>query len=235
MRTIVQSYYNMKLNAIKTATSLQREIDKSRKEDLKLQKDLYGAVNTSAAPDLTGEHISNEALFGNLFGGGLDTFYSATSSPVGPIPVNPPVQQQLSVPEPTILSSPPVPQEKEPVTVEINKTKEYNPSTIREEIKEDSKEINKAADQPGIIPQPKGQAKTIVNAQGVEVPIYTEGPDDFGDQSASFTNARLSYENIELANNPNVKRIFKFNEKENMGWLTFYDVEKNEEIKGRVS
>lgn len=77
--------------------------------------------------------------------------------------------------------------------------------------------------------------RIIKNAQGHDVPIYAEGPDDFITGKKTFTDAKLAYENIELSRDPNVEKVFKFNEQEGMGWLTYYDMVNKEEVKGKGS
>lgn len=71
----------------------------------------------------------------------------------------------------------------------------------------------------------------IKNALGQEIPIYEDGPEDFIENAKTYSNAKLSYENIEIGKNPNIKKVFKFNRERNEGWVVNYDFEKKEEVK----
>lgn len=106
MRSIVQRFFDMKMNAIKARASLIREIDKSRKEDLKLHKDLTGSAPAGGANLLPNDHMSDTTLMSNLFSGGVDNFFLSTqynTPKTNDIPVsainNPPTP--VSTPSPT--------------------------------------------------------------------------------------------------------------------------------------
>ena len=71
----------------------------------------------------------------------------------------------------------------------------------------------------------------IKNALGQEIPIYEDGPEDFLENAKTYSNAKLSYENIEIGKNPNIKKVFKSNRERNEGWVVNYDFEKKEEVK----
>lgn len=220
MRTIHQNFFRMKLDAIKTRASLEREMDKSRKEDIKLMKDITGSVPTNIANTIGDERSSDRNFMSNIFSSGVDGFFAATTtSPNNNIPI---VQ---SLPPAPIAQPLPVPA-KEPVVTNIGEKEQVNTSTIMEEVKQNF-------DYSNIIDEQKQVQAVIKNANGEDVPIYAEGPSDFIKDEGAFSNAKLAYENISLARNPNVQKVFKFNEDLGMGWLAFYDMEKKEEIKNK--
>lgn len=113
MRNVSLQLYKTKLDAIKSKAALEREIDKARKEDIKLYKDVNGSVpaNTQILPDT----ISSDGNFmSNLLGNGVDDFFNSTiaSSPmnippsVPQITQNIPTPQPMSAPEPVMATKP---------------------------------------------------------------------------------------------------------------------------------
>ena len=105
MRTIMQKYFDMKMSAIKTKASLIREIDKSRKEDLKLQKDLTGNMPQGAT--IADEYMSDNSLMSNLLSGGVDNFFAATQYTPNPVPPTPqPIAAPAMQPQPAVAPQP---------------------------------------------------------------------------------------------------------------------------------
>lgn len=220
MRTIHQNFFRMKLDAIKTRASLEREMDKSRKEDIKLMKDITGSAPTNITNTIGDERSSDRNFMSNIFSSGVDGFFAATTtSPNNNIPI---VQ---ALPPAPITQPLPTPV-KEPVVTNIGEKEQVNTSTIMEEVKQ-------SYDYSNIIEEQKQVQAIIKNANGEDVPIYAEGPEDFVQDDGAFTNAKLAYENISLVRDPNVQKVFKFNEDLGMGWLAFYDMNKREEIKNK--
>ena len=111
MRNVSLQLYKTKLDAIKSKAALEREIDKARKEDIKLYKDVNGTVpaNTQILPDT----ISSDGSFmSNLLGNGVDNFFNSTL-PTSSVPTQVPQLQQpmptpqpISTPEPVVATKP---------------------------------------------------------------------------------------------------------------------------------
>lgn len=71
---------------------------------------------------------------------------------------------------------------------------------------------------------------TIVNALGEVVEVRDDIDNDF-DEGATMASGKLSLENILIKKNENIKEFFKYNPTEKMGYFTYYDESKGEEIK----
>lgn len=245
LRNVVQQYYKMKLDGIKTQSNLEREADKARKEDIKLFKDMNGNVPSDIVMN---DRSSDRAFMTNILGGGVDEFFNSTTPPT-----NIPIQQYIPNVQPQPIQQNVVAESKQPI----------NNQTILNEMRTTEvpvPDFNNVATQPSVqpttqsTPQPEvpvnpnmqpaeptfnpeaTQVTAIIkNANGEDVPIYSDGPDDFIQGAKTYTNHKLAYENISLARDPNVQKFFKFNEKEGMGWLVYYDLEKKQEIKNKGS
>lgn len=233
-REIVQSYYKMKLDAIKTQASLEREIDKSRKEDLKLLKDLYGTTNVPQQQALD-DRSSDRAFMSSVLGGGVDNFFNSNTNyysanqnvPMQPTPApvkpteTPVAQPKESLPSNPLQAMPEVPTP-EPVPQPEPQTPQ--PEAPSFDNVQTPTQVN------------QNQATMYIkNINGEDVPIYEEGPDDFIRGVKTYTDASLAYDNISLAQNPNVQKMFKFNEDKGMGWLVYYDMEEKHDIKDKGS
>lgn len=216
LRNIVQNYYKMKLEAFKTQASFEREKDKSRKEDLKLYKELTGSSNIQANQQMIDDRSSDRAFMTSLLGSGVDNFFSNTTVQHTNVPIQP-VQPSITpvVNKPEPLPSNPVQEMKE---------------TVAEKSEPDFSNTN-------VVPKVDNNQITgyIKNANGEDVPLYAEGPEDFLTGVKTYTDAKLAYENISLSNDPNVQKFFKFNEQEGMGWLVYYDMENKKTIEGKGS
>ena len=209
LRTLKQGYLKMKMDAFKTRTSLHREIDKAKKEELKLLKDLTGSVDNLPEMNPNG-HSSDKTFMTSMFGSPND------------------VLTNISIPQSNII---------DPASVIIPPTKSVVPTETviqpsKQAIPENPiEELNKVQTNPASNEQISGYIKNI---NGEDVPIYNDLPEDFvTGEKQTYTDAKLSYENIALSRNPNVTKVFKFNENEGMGWLTFYNTEQKKEIKGQ--
>lgn len=220
IRNVVQNYYKMKLDGFKTRAGLIRELDKSRKEDLKLQKDLLGKVEGSSLDSIgLNDRSSDRSFMSNVIGGNVDQFFNnsnnslytaAPNQTYTPQPVQTPIQPVQPAPQP-------IPQK--PLEV----MKQPEPESVVEEKKEETPVYENGK-----------VVQYIKNANGEDVPIYAEGPDDFVD-GKTYTNAKLAFENISLSRDPNVEKVFKFNEDEGVGWLAYYDLANKKEIKDKGS
>ena len=69
----------------------------------------------------------------------------------------------------------------------------------------------------------------ITNALGEKVPLYKEYKGDF--KTGTMSDGRRSLENIEIARNPDIQEFFKYNKKDNMGYMVFYDIKNKKEVK----
>lgn len=255
LRNTVQQYYKMKLDGVKIRASLLREVDKSRKEDIKLLKDVYGKVDNSTplAQSIGDDRSSDRAFMSGMLSGGVDNFFNDnnniyTAAPnqsyVAPIPQPQPVANTVTnvVPGQQPLPSNPL-QEMSNNEVNTN-TNNFVPDVTQQPVNNNFPNTHGNdlfEDKPNFEIQPNVQenGKKVVtyvkNANGEDVPIYEDGPDDFITGKKTYTDAKLAYENITLKLDPNVERVFKFNEDEGMGWLAYYDMNTKKEIKDKGS
>lgn len=253
LRNTVQQYYKMKLDGVKIRASLLREVDKSKKEDIKLLKDIYGKVdnNNALAQSVGEDRSSDRAFMSGMLSGGIDNFFNNTSglytanpnqSYVAPTPQ--PVSNTVTnvMPEQQHLPSNPL---QEFNNVEVNNNTNNLVQPVQQPVVENNFPNYHGDDlfddnpnfeiQPNIQENGKKVVTYVKNANGEDVPIYEDGPDDFITGKKTYTDAKLAYENITLKLDPNVERVFKFNEDEGMGWLSYYDMNNKKEIKDKGS
>ena len=253
LRNTVQQYYKMKLDGVKIRASLLREVDKSKKEDIKLLKDIYGKVdnNNTLAQSVGEDRSSDRAFMSGMLSGGVDNFFNNTSglytanpnqSYVAPTPQ--PVSNTVTnvIPEQQPLPSNPL---QEFNNVEANTNTNNLAQSVQQPVVENNFPNYHGDDllddnpnfeiQPNIQENGKKVVTYVKNANGEDVPIYEDGPDDFITGKKTYTDAKLAYENITLKLDPNVERVFKFNEDEGMGWLSYYDMNTKKEIKDKGS
>lgn len=69
----------------------------------------------------------------------------------------------------------------------------------------------------------------ITNALGEKVPLYKEYKGDF--KTGTMSDGKRSLENIEISRNPDIQEFFKYNKKDNMGYMVFYDIKNKKEVK----
>ena len=245
----------MKLDGVKIRASLLREVDKSKKEDIKLLKEIYGKVdnNNALAQSIGDDRSSDRAFMSGMLSGGVDNFfgntsniYTATPNQNYTVPVPQPVTNTVTniMPEQQPLPTNPL-QEMNNVEVNTN-TSNFVPDVAQQQPAVENKFPNVHGDdlfddtpnfeiQPNVQENGKNVVTYVKNANGEDVPIYEDGPDDFITGKKTYTDAKLAYENITLKLDPNVERVFKFNENEGMGWLAYYDMNTRQEIKGKGS
>ena len=255
LRNTVQQYYKMKLDGVKIRASLLREVDKSKKEDIKLLKEIYGKVdnNNALAQSIGDDRSSDRAFMSGMLSGGVDNFfgntpniYTAAPNQNYSVPVPQPVTNTVTniMPEQQPLPTNPL-QEMNNVEVNVN-TNNFVPDVTQQQPVEENKFPNFHGDdlfedkpnfeiQPNVQENGKNVVTYVKNANGEDVPIYEDGPDDFITGKKTYTDAKLAYENITLKLDPNVERVFKFNENEGMGWLAYYDMNTRQEIKDKGS
>lgn len=253
LRNTVQQYYKMKLDGVKIRASLLREVDKSKKEDIKLLKEIYGKVdnNNTLAQSIGDDRSSDRAFMSGMLSGGVDNFfcntpniYTAAPNQNYSVPVPQPVTNTVTniMPEQQPLPTNPL---QEMNNVEVNANTNNFEQTTQQPVVE-NKFPNFHGDdlfedkpnfeiQPNIQENGKNVVTYVKNANGEDVPIYEDGPDDFITGKKTYTDAKLAYENITLKLDPNVERVFKFNENEGMGWLAYYDMNTRKEIKDKGS
>lgn len=253
LRNTVQQYYKMKLDGVKIRASLLREVDKSKKEDIKLLKDIYGKVdnNNALAQSVGEDRSSDRAFMSGMLSGGVDSFfnntsniYTATPNQSYSAPVPQPVTNTVTniMPEQQPLPTNPL-QEMNNVEVSTNTNNfvqltqqpvvnDNFPNTHGDDLFDDKPNFEI---QPNVQENGKNVVTYVKNANGEDVPIYDDGPDDFITGKKTYTDAKLAYENITLKLDPNVERVFKFNEDEGMGWLAYYDMNTKKEIKDKGS
>ena len=252
LRNTVQQYYKMKLDGVKIRASLLREVDKSKKEDIKLLKDIYGKVdnNNALAQSMGEDRSSDRAFMSGMLSGGVDSFFNNTSNIYTAAPnqsYSTPVPQPVTntvtnvVPEQQPLPTNPL---QEMSSVEVN-TNNFVPNMAQQPSVENNFPNTHGDDlfddkpnfeiQPNVQENGKNVVTYVKNANGEDVPIYEDGPDDFITGKKTYTDAKLAYENITLKLDPNVERVFKFNEDEGMGWLAYYDMNSKKEIKDKGS
>lgn len=231
LRNITQNYYKMKLDAFKTLAGFERDLDKSKKEDAKLWKELTAPGKDGTQPVLSLDDRSSDRNFlTNVLGGGVDQFFNNAQSNYYPQQVVPSYTQPLTTPV-----SQPVGEVKQPIP--SNPVQEMKQQVVPETKPEAPIDFDKPIQQE-VKPAPIDEKQItgyIKNANGVDVPIYEEGPQDFIEGAKTYTDAKLAYENISLSRNPNVQKMFKFNEDEEMGWLVYYDLAEKKEIKDQGS
>lgn len=253
LRNTVQQYYKMKLDGVKIRASLLREVDKSKKEDIKLLKDIYGKVdnNNALAQSVGEDRSSDRAFMSGMLSGGVDSFfnntsniYTATPNHSYSAPVPQPVTNTVTniVPEQQPLPANPL---QEMNNVEVNTNTNNFVQPVQQPVAENNLPNTHGDDlfddkpnfeiQPNIQENGKNVVTYVKNANGEDVPIYDDGPDDFITGKKTYTDAKLAYENITLKLDPNVERVFKFNEDEGMGWLAYYDMNSKKEIKDKGS
>lgn len=262
LRNTVQQYYKMKLDGVKIRASLLREVDKSKKEDIKLLKDIYGKVdNTTALAQSVGDDRSSDRAFmSGMLSGGVDSFFNNSSNlytatpnqtfaaptpqPVTntvtnvmpeqqPLPTNPLQEMSTNIEANNVVNNIPQPVE-QPVVQQQQPIEQNNfPNTHGDNLFDDNTPNFEI--QPSVEENGKKIVSYIKNANGEDVPIYDDGPDDFITGKKTYTDAKLAYDNITLKLDPNVERVFKFNEDEGMGWLAYYDMNSKKEIKDKGS
>ena len=243
LRNTVQQYYKMKLDGVKIRASLLREVDKSKKEDIKLLKDIYGKVdnNNALAQSIGEDRSSDRAFMSGMLSGGVDNFfgntpniYTAAPNQNYSAPVPQPVTNTVTniMPEQQPLPSNPL---QEMNNVEVNSNTNNFEQTTQQPVVENKFPNTHGDDLFDDKPNFEIQPNVQENANGEDVPIYEDGPDDFITGKKTYTDAKLAYENITLKLDPNVERVFKFNENEGMGWLAYYDMNTRQEIKDKGS
>ena len=254
LRNTVQQYYKMKLDGVKIRASLLREVDKSKKEDIKLLKDIYGKVdnNNALAQSVGEDRSSDRAFMSGMLSGGVDNFFNNTS---GLYTANPNQSYVTPTPQPVSNTVTNIMPEQQPLpsnplqefnNVDVNNnTNNFVPQPAQQPVEENNFPNTHGDDlfddtpnfeiQPNIQENGKKVVTYVKNANGEDVPIYEDGPDDFITGKKTYTDAKLAYENITLKLDPNVERVFKFNEDEGMGWLSYYDMNNKKEIKDKGS
>lgn len=83
------------------------------------------------------------------------------------------------------------------------------------------------------LPQPqKKEENTIVIENKLSDEVDKSFIDNMNFKEKNLTDAELALRNIKIRQNPNMKEFFKYNKELEMGWLTWMDVESNEEALG---